>query len=333
MKNGKGERMEVWDIYNVNREKTGKTHIRGEDMQEGDYHTVIHVWIMNEDGQILIQKRQPWKKGWPNMWDCAAAGSALIGETSEIAAIRETKEELGIDLQKENAEVLFTIKFSRGFDDNYLFKKNMDICDLSLQYEEVADAKWVTINEIRELVQSGDFIPYPILGDLFNIIQSKISLKKAIPQDGKKLFELQKKVFTPLYEKYEDHKTNPVLQTFERFQERLKTGDFFKILLNNTLVGSVHVYPKSPGIMRLHMINILDDFQGKGIAQQVMTRIESMYPEAKSWELDTILEEERNCYLYEKLGYVQTDDRWDVNEKMTLVHYVKASNLNHLKCL
>lgn len=325
--------MEVWDIYNENREKTEKTHIRGEEMQEGDFHQVIHVWIMNESGQFLIQRRQPWKKGWSNMWDCSAAGSALAGETSEMAAIREVKEELGIDLQMVNSEILFTIKFARGFDDHFLVVQDINIEDLSLQYEEVADAKWATIEEIGDLVQTGEFIPYHMLDALFTMIQSKISLRKATAADAEGLFELQRKVFKPLYEKYEDHETTPANQTFERFEERLKTGDFFKITLENSLVGSVHVYPKSPGVMRLHMINILDEFQGKGIAQQVMMRLEGLYPEANRWELDTILEEKRNCYLYEKMGYMQTDEKWKINDKMTLVHYVKTTRLNHMPSL
>lgn len=325
--------MEVWDIYNENREKTEKTHIRGEEMQEGDFHQVIHVWIMNESGQFLIQRRQPWKKGWSNMWDCSAAGSALAGETSEMAAIREVKEELGIDLQMVNSEILFTIKFARGFDDHFLVVQDINIEDLSLQYEEVADAKWATIEEIGDLVQTGEFIPYHMLDALFTMIQSKISLRKATAADAEELFELQRKVFKPLYEKYEDHETTPANQTFERFEERLKTGDFFKITLENSLVGSVHVYPKSPGVMRFHMINILNEFQGKGIAQQVMMRLEGLYPEANRWELDTILEEKRNCYLYEKMGYMQTDEKWKINDKMTLVHYVKTTRLNHMPCL
>lgn len=325
--------MEVWDIFNENREKTGKTHIRGEDMLQGDFHQVVHVWIMNEEGQLLIQQRQPWKKGWPNMWDCAAAGSTLTGETTEMAAIRETKEELGIDLQMEKAEILFTVKFSRGFDDNFLVKQNVDASEWKLQYEEVADAKWATMDEIRALVQSGEFIPYHILDILFEIIQSNISLKKATTQDAEELYALQKKVFMPLYEKYEDHETSPVLQSFERFTERLQTGDFFKIYEGDSLAGSVHVYRKSSGFMRLHMINILEEFQGKGIAQQVMSRLEIMYPEANSWELDTILQEEKNCYIYEKMGYVQMNDPKKINNKMSIVHYIKKANLNHLKAL
>ncbi|SDO10988.1 Isopentenyldiphosphate isomerase [Psychrobacillus sp. OK028] len=300
-------------------------------MIEGDFHQVVHIWIMNKKGEFLIQQRQPWKVGWPNMWDCAAAGSVLLGETSESGAIREVKEELGIELQMEHAEVLFTLKFSRGFDDHWLVKQEIDVEQLNLQYEEVADARWATADEILGLVESGDFIPYHILVPLMEMSKSSISLKKASLSDAAELFEIQKKVFQPLYQKYQDHDTSPVFQSFDRFTERLQSGDFFKIYELGLLVGSVHVYPKSPGLMRLHMINILEEFQGKGIAQEVMTRIEGMYPQAIKWELDTIKQEQRNCYLYEKMGYEKTGDEWKVNEQMTLIHYTKTNNLNHLK--
>lgn len=322
--------MERWDIVNEFRESTGKIWIRGNEMMEGDFHQVVHVWIMNEKGQFLIQQRQPWKKGWPSMWDCAAAGAVLVGETSEMGAIRETKEELGIELQMEHAEQIFTVKFSRGFDDHWLVKQEIDADLLNLQYEEVADAKWASIDEIYGLVKSGDFIPYHLLEALFEISKSSISLRKAGLSDASELFTIQKKVFQPIYEKYQDHDTSPVFQTFERFNERLQTGDYFKILKDELLVGSVHVYPKSPGVMRLHMINILEEFQGKGIAQEVMSRIEGMYPHAIKWELDTIKQEQRNCYLYEKMGYVKTGDEWKVNEQMTLIHYMKTNGLNQL---
>ncbi|WP_445678177.1 GNAT family N-acetyltransferase [Psychrobacillus sp. FSL W7-1493] len=325
--------MEVWDTFNHYREKTGKTHIRGEEMEEGVFHEVVHVWIMNDEGQLLIQKRQAWKTGWPNMWDCAAAGSVLTGETSEMAAVRETKEELGIDINMEQAEVLFTVKFLRGFDDNYLIKQNVEKEDLKLQYEEVADAKWATIQEIKEMVKRGEFIAYHILDNVFDIIASKISLRKATIEDAQVLYEIQKQVFLPLYKKYEDHQTTPVLQTFERFQERLHQGIFYKIIVEDELAGSVHVYKKSSQTMRLHMINILESFQGKGLAQQVMTRLEMIYPEVTSWELDTILQEEKNCYLYEKMGYVRTGEQKKINDNMTIISYEKHIGLSQLQPL
>ncbi|WP_066827723.1 NUDIX hydrolase, partial [Clostridium tepidiprofundi] len=147
--------MELWDVYDKYRQKTGRRHKRGNPMEEGDYHLVIHVWIINDKGQFLIQKRQPWKDGWPNMWDCSAAGSAILNDTSKEAAIRETKEELGIDLDINKGDILFTVNFSCGFDDIWIVRQNVDINDLKLQYEEVADVKWASENEIKEMVQEG----------------------------------------------------------------------------------------------------------------------------------------------------------------------------------
>ena len=155
--------MELWDIYDKNREKTGRTHERGIPVKEGDYHLVVHVWIVNDRGEFLIQKRQPWKKGWPNMWDGSAAGCAVVGDSSRGAAIRETKEELGVDLDMSKGEILFTVKFSSGFDDIWLVRQNVDIKDLKLQYEEVADAKWVSEKQIKKMVQDGEFIAFNYL--------------------------------------------------------------------------------------------------------------------------------------------------------------------------
>ncbi|MFE8702592.1 NUDIX domain-containing protein [Cytobacillus sp. FJAT-54145] len=165
--------MEIWDIYDENRVKTGRFHERGKTMMDGDYHLVVHVWIMNGKGEFLIQKRQPWKKGHPNMWDCSAAGSAICGDNSEQAAIRETKEEIGIDLDIFNGEVLFTHYFSHGFDDIWLVNQEVDVKDLKLQEEEVADAKWASEEQIKEMVTNGEFIAFEYLDRFFELARAK----------------------------------------------------------------------------------------------------------------------------------------------------------------
>jgi len=166
--------MELWDIYDKDRQKTGLSQERNNPMKEGNYHLVVHVWIINEKGEFLIQKRQPWKKGWPNMWDCSAAGCAIMGETTKDAVVRETKEELGIDLDINKAEILFSVKFSSGFDDIWFVKQNIDIEQLELQYEEVADAKWSTYKEIKKMIQKGEFINYHYLDNLFVMISTNL---------------------------------------------------------------------------------------------------------------------------------------------------------------
>ena len=71
---------------------------------------------------------------------------------------------------------------------------------------------------------------------------------------------------------------------------------------------------------------ILPEFQNRGIAQLVITEIEAEYPYAERWELDTILQEGRNCHLYEKVGYQRTGESRIINERMTLVGYEKVMN-------
>ena len=325
--------MELWNIYDKHRHLTDRIHERGQEMKAGDYHLVVHVWIVNDDGQYLVQRRQPWKIGFPNMWDCSAAGSAIMGDDSEQAAVREVKEEIGIDLDIEKGERIFTVKFSHGFDDIWLVRQNAGIEELKLQEEEVAEAKWASEDEIKEMVKNGEFIPFNYFDQLFEIVNSPISLEKASIEDAEELLALQREVFLPLYKKYKDHETSPVTQTKEKFSARFKRGDYYKILVEDRLAGSVHVYEKSPGLMKLHIINILEKYHNKGIAQEVMKRLELMYPEAEAWELDTILTEERNCYLYEKMGYKRTGEAKVINKDMTIIRYWKDSNLSRIESL
>ncbi len=325
--------MELWDIYDKYRQKTGQTHKRGIPMKKGDYHLVIQVWIVNDDGQLLIQRRQQCKELWPNMWDCSVAGSVILGENSKAAAIRETKEELGVDLDITKVEKIFTVKFFCGFTDVWLVRQNVDINDLKPQYDEVSDAKWATENEILEMIQNGEFIGYQYFDVLFQMLKSNIALRKATASDAEELLSLQKKVFMPIYEKYEDHETSPVTQSMERFLRRFEIGEYYKIFYGNALVGSIFVYQKESGLMRLHIINILEEYHNKGIAQETMKRLELIYPQAEAWELDTILTEERNCYLYEKMGYVRYGEVSVVNEKLTLVNYKKLTNINSIKSI
>lgn len=161
--------MELWDVYDKNRNLTGRTMERDSTFREGEYHLVIHVCIFNSKNEMLIQQRQPWKKGWPNMWDITVGGSALSGETSIEAAERETFEEIGYKLDLSNERPFFTINFEVGFDDYYLIEREIDIEALVLQYEEVQKVKWASKDEIMQLVKEGNFINYWFTELLFDM--------------------------------------------------------------------------------------------------------------------------------------------------------------------
>ncbi|MBF1113501.1 MAG: NUDIX domain-containing protein [Solobacterium sp.] len=152
--------MEKWDLYTLDREKTNQVITRGDSIPNDLYHLVVHVCIFNAKNQMLIQQRQSFKEGWPNMWDLTVGGSAMIGENSRQAATREAAEELGLKIDLENIPPVITKYFSEGFDDIYILEKEIDISKLRLQYEEVQAVKWVCFEEILDMVGSKKFIPY-----------------------------------------------------------------------------------------------------------------------------------------------------------------------------
>lgn len=160
---------EIWDLYDRDRIPTGRTHRRGDPMSEGEYHLAVHVCIFNHKNQLLIQQRQPFKKDWSNMWDLTAAGSAVTGDTSRMAAEREVWEELGLKIDLSNVRPHFTINFANGFDDYYLIEQEVDLSELHLQEAEVRNVKWVDKDEALRMQEEGTMIPYWFLDKLFEM--------------------------------------------------------------------------------------------------------------------------------------------------------------------
>ena len=152
--------MELWDVYDENRIKTGRTMVRGEPFKEGDYHIVANVCVFNSDAKMLIQQRQPFKEGWSNMWDITAGGSAVAGDSSRDAAERETMEEIGLEIDLKGVHPKITITIDNCFNDFYVITQDVDISSLKLQYEEVQAVKWADAEEIKSLIAENKFIPY-----------------------------------------------------------------------------------------------------------------------------------------------------------------------------
>ena len=101
--------MELFDLYTAERKKTDRKMIRGEPTPEGLYRLVVHVCIFDAQGRMLIQQRQPFKRGWSNLWDITVGGSAIAGDSSRFAAERETREELGLSLDLSGVRPSLTI--------------------------------------------------------------------------------------------------------------------------------------------------------------------------------------------------------------------------------
>lgn len=152
--------MEKWDLYTKDREKKGKEHVRGERIPDGFYHLVVHVWIRNRKGEYLISQRSANRPTFPLMWECVG-GSVLKGESSIDGALREVKEEVGLDLEPETGRVLFT-KIRSTFNDIvdvWLFEYDGDLHLENATTDEVADCRWMTVSEIKKLYEDNRLVP------------------------------------------------------------------------------------------------------------------------------------------------------------------------------
>lgn len=154
---------EIWDVYDKNRNLTGRTHRRGDPLPEGDYHLVVHVWIQNSSGQFLLTKRSP-NKGFPNMWE-TTGGSALAGDDSLSAALREVREETGLTILPENGKCLMTYQGSDYITDVWLFRHDCPMEEVVLQEGETCGAMFADKEEILRLKKEGILVPFRYLDE------------------------------------------------------------------------------------------------------------------------------------------------------------------------
>lgn len=150
--------MEIIDLYDNKKQKLNKTMERssGEPLV-GEYKLSVHTWILNSNGQLLIQRRSDELDKNPGKW-AFTGGAVDTNETSLEGAKREVREELGVEIENDEIEFLLSFKREKGFVDVWLVKKDISIENLKLQSEEVAEVKWVSLEELKELAERGDIV-------------------------------------------------------------------------------------------------------------------------------------------------------------------------------
>lgn len=152
--------MEKWDILNADGEPVGKTTLRGKcNLKPGEYHLVVHIWVVSSRGDILIQRRSENKRLMPGEW-AATGGAAIAGEDSYTAANRELYEELGISSNKQTLKKLVRIKRRNSLLDIWFINTNIKCDELQLQTDEVAEARWVSRAEFEEMLENGHYHNY-----------------------------------------------------------------------------------------------------------------------------------------------------------------------------
>lgn len=150
-------------------------------------------------------------------------------------------------------------------------------------------------------------------------------LVRATVSDCEKIWSLQIEAFADLLAKYQDYETSPGNEPKEYIQAKLldEFTFFYFIYHEDEIAGVVRVVDKkNSDRKRIAPIFIMKKFRNKGLAQKTFKEIEKIHG-SSHWMLDTILQEEGNCYLYEKLGYQRTGKIENINERMDIVYYEK----------
>ena len=167
-----GVPMELLDVLDEDGEPSGLSRERNMVHLRGDYHRTSHVWVVRDraDGgfDLLLQKRSSQKDSFAGCYDISSSGHIPAGADYLDSALRELKEELGIEA---GAEDLVFVDFHDGrysgefrgkpFRDHersavYLYRRPVEISGLSLQKEEVESVRWMEIGEVLRAAESGD---------------------------------------------------------------------------------------------------------------------------------------------------------------------------------
>jgi len=161
---------ELIDIVDIKGKPTGDTCMKSVAHQNGILHASSHIWFYTVTGEILIQKRSKSKEIYPDLWDVSVAGHIAAGEISIKSAIREIKEEIGLDISEKELSYqgiwIEKHEHTNGLIDNevhhiYIAKLKEHFCKLTAQKEEVSDLKLVSLNYLENnYTNSALFVPH-----------------------------------------------------------------------------------------------------------------------------------------------------------------------------
>ena len=144
--------MDIQDVYNDKKELINIKKQR-KDFLENEYSMSTFIWIVNEDGKMLIQQRSLKDDNKPGSW-AITGGAVDAGENSLSASIRETFEELGIRINKDNFIYIGTERRTRKFFEYYFVQINTNEVEFNLDYNEVEQIKWITLDEYEKNISN-----------------------------------------------------------------------------------------------------------------------------------------------------------------------------------
>ena len=165
--------MEWNDVYDENRNLTGKLHRRGTPWEEGEFGLVSCVWVYDGRGHVLLTRRAK-GKSYAGTWE-NSGGAVKAGETSREAIARELFEETGIRAEPEEFELLSADRDRNMFYDHYCLKRRVRLRDIVLLPGETDDVMWASFGKVHWMIRTGKICK--IIGNQFRRQEKALRLR------------------------------------------------------------------------------------------------------------------------------------------------------------
>ncbi|WP_338653056.1 GNAT family N-acetyltransferase [Sporosarcina psychrophila] len=152
-------------------------------------------------------------------------------------------------------------------------------------------------------------------------------IKRTKEVEARRLLEIQTEAFSEDLIRYEDHDTNPVNEPIEKLLRKIEIFIHYTILLDDEIIGGADIRDLKENKYRLNRVFLSCEYQNKGLGSKIMKLIESEFPTAIEWSLDTPHLNTRNHHFYEKLGFKKVRQH-QITSKLFLIDYVKKIGSN-----
>ena len=294
--------MEYIDIFDENNNPIGEKKEKQQAHEEGNFHRTVHVWIINDKNELLLQKRSATKKTHLNCWDISGAGHIKAGETISDGAIRELKEELGVEIEEKDLQYITTIKSTKNpknmeFQYVYLLRCNKKIEEYIFEDGEVSDVKYIFYKDLEKMVEEkveGLLIHVEEYKSLFKYITNKnINIRTCTTSDVDSIYNIQNIVIDNFKEEEKGYFLPFKKETYLRIvNEPINDGEIYGAFLDDKMIAWIflsvsnrmkelkQMIPNLEGSCAdIDGVIVLPEYRGHGLQKILVKHLEKMAKE------------------------------------------------------
>ena len=345
--------MEYIDIFDENNNPIGEKKEKQQAHEDGNFHRTVHVWIINDKNELLLQKRSATKKTHPNCWDISGAGHIKVGETIIDGAIRELKEELGVEIEEKNLQYITTIKSTKNpknmeFQYVYLLRCNKKIEEYIFEDGEVSDVKYIFYKDLEKMVEEkveGLLIHVEEYKSLFKYITNKnINIRTCTTSDVDSIYNIQNIVIDNFKEEEKGYFLPFKKETYLRIvNEPINDGEIYGAFLDNKMIAWIflsvsnrmkelkQMIPNLEGSCAdIDGVIVLPEYRGYGLQKILVKHLEKI---AKEKEIKNIIAEVTfgNVYSLRNLNDLGYEEQTWYQKDKNIKRYILLKKLGEVE--